>query len=291
MPQPVLVAGARTPIGKLLGALSPLSAPGLGAIAVAAAQERAGIGGDQVDAVILGNVVQAGAGPNPARLAAARGGIPMSVPATTVNKLCLSGLTTIAQAAQQVASGYSQVVVAGGIESMSNAPHLMRDARRGCVTAAARRSRTPWTPMRSRVASTACQWAPRPTSTRAGWAGLPGRTKTSSRPSRTPGQPRPSRTALLSLRPVIIEQFQRNQVPRAEPTRWHRVLVRPASDPYEVLKHGQHLFPGAVRLDLRTLRFTCHTQRVPDALSYCGTVTIPSSKRLAVRHSFSCWYI
>jgi acetyl-CoA C-acetyltransferase len=127
----VLVAGARTPIGKLLGSLAALAAPDLGGIAVEAALARAGIAGDQVDAVILGNVVQAGAGPNPARLAAARGGIPMSVPATTVNKLCLSGLTAIAQAAQQVQLGYSQVVVAGGMESMSNAPHLMRGARHG----------------------------------------------------------------------------------------------------------------------------------------------------------------
>jgi acetyl-CoA C-acetyltransferase len=131
MPQPVLVAGARTPIGKLLGSLSALSAAELGGIAVQAALERAGTSGDRVDAVLLGNVVQAGAGPNPARLAAARGGIPMTVPATTVNKLCLSGLATIAQAALQVQAGYSRVVVAGGMESMSNAPYLMRDTRRG----------------------------------------------------------------------------------------------------------------------------------------------------------------
>jgi acetyl-CoA C-acetyltransferase len=127
----VLVAGARTPIGKLLGSLAALQAPDLGGIAVAAALARAGITGEQVDAVILGNVVQAGAGPNPARLAAARGGIPMSVPATTVNKLCLSGLTAVAQAAQQIQLGYSQVVVAGGMESMSNVPYLSRDTRRG----------------------------------------------------------------------------------------------------------------------------------------------------------------
>jgi acetyl-CoA C-acetyltransferase len=131
MLQPVLVAGARTPIGKLLGSLAALPAPELGGLAVEAALRRAGISGDQVDAVFLGNVVQAGAGPNPARLAAARGGIPMSVPATTVNKLCLSGLAAIAQAAQQVQSGYSDVVVAGGMESMSNAPYLSRDTRRG----------------------------------------------------------------------------------------------------------------------------------------------------------------
>ena len=131
MPQPVLVAGARTPIGKLLGSLAALPAPALGGIAAGAALRRAGIAGNQVDAVILGNVVQAGAGPNPARLAAARGGIPMSVPATTVNKLCLSGLTSIAYAAQQVAAGHSEVVVAGGTESMSNAPHLVPGSRQG----------------------------------------------------------------------------------------------------------------------------------------------------------------
>jgi len=129
--QPVLVAGARTPVGKLLGSLSALPAPELAGRAIAAALERAGITGDQVDAVIMGNVIQAGVGPNPARLAAARGGIPMSVPATTVNKLCLSGLTAIAQAAQQILTGYSDVVVAGGMESMSNAPHLLAGSRRG----------------------------------------------------------------------------------------------------------------------------------------------------------------
>ncbi|HEY6494161.1 MAG TPA: acetyl-CoA C-acyltransferase [Trebonia sp.] len=131
MPQPVIVAGARTPIGKLLGGLTPLSAPQLGGAAIAAALQRAGITGDQVDSVILGNVVQAGVGPNPARLAAAAASIPLRVPATTVNKLCLSGLTAIAQAATQIATGYSEVVVAGGMESMSNAPHLVPGVRRG----------------------------------------------------------------------------------------------------------------------------------------------------------------
>jgi acetyl-CoA C-acetyltransferase len=131
MSQPVLVAGARTPIGKLLGGLSRLQAPALGAAAIRAALERAGIAGNQVDSVILGNVVQAGVGPNPARLAAVAGGVPMSVPATTVNKLCLSGLAAIAQAAQQVMTGYCEVVVAGGMESMSSAPHLLPGSRRG----------------------------------------------------------------------------------------------------------------------------------------------------------------
>jgi len=131
MPQPVLVAGARTPIGKLLGALAPLTAPRLAGVAIAAALERAGISGDQVDSVVFGNVIQAGVGPNPARLAAAAGGIPMRVPATTVNKLCLSGLTAIAHAAAQVAAGYSEIVVAGGTESMTNAPHLLPGSRQG----------------------------------------------------------------------------------------------------------------------------------------------------------------
>jgi acetyl-CoA C-acetyltransferase len=131
MSQPVLVAGARTPIGRLLGSLSSQSAPQLAGLAIRAALERAGIDGDQADAVILGNVVQAGVGPNPARLAAALGGIPMRVPAVTVNKLCLSGLTAIAQAAMQVSAGYSEIVVAGGMESMTNAPHLLPGARTG----------------------------------------------------------------------------------------------------------------------------------------------------------------
>ena len=131
MPQPVLVAGARTPIGKLLGALAPLTAPRLAGSAIAAALERAGISGEQVDSVVFGNVIQAGVGPNPARLAAAAGGIPLRVPATTVNKLCLSGLTAIAQAAAQVAAGYSEIAVAGGTESMTNAPHLLPGSRQG----------------------------------------------------------------------------------------------------------------------------------------------------------------
>jgi acetyl-CoA C-acetyltransferase len=131
MLQPVLVAGARTPIGRLLGSLSSLPAVALGGVAVRAALDRAGITGDQVDAVIMGNVVQAGVGPNPARLAAVAGGVPMGVPATTVNKLCLSGLTAIAQAAMQVAAGYSEVVIGGGMESMSGAPHLLPGVRAG----------------------------------------------------------------------------------------------------------------------------------------------------------------
>ena len=137
MPQPVIVAGARTPIGKLLGALAPLTAAQLAGTAIAAALDRAGITGDQVDGVIFGNVVQAGAGPNPARLGANLGGIPMRAPALTVNKLCLSGLSAIALAAAQVAAGYSDIVVAGGTESMTNAPHLLPGSRKGIKYGAA----------------------------------------------------------------------------------------------------------------------------------------------------------
>ncbi|MCU1478566.1 MAG: hypothetical protein JWQ64_3259 [Subtercola sp.] len=127
----VIIAGARTPIGRLLGGLSEFSAPQLGGFAIAAAIERASITADQVEAVILGNVVQAGVGPNPARQAAFAGGISLNVPATTVNKLCLSGLTSIAMADQAIAAGQYDIVVAGGMESMTNAPHLVRGARRG----------------------------------------------------------------------------------------------------------------------------------------------------------------
>jgi acetyl-CoA C-acetyltransferase len=127
----VLVAGARTPIGKLLGGLAGVQAVDLGGVAVAAALERAGIGGDVVDYVILGQVLQAGAGQNPARQAAVKGGVPMGVPALTVNKVCLSGLDAIALADQLIAAGEFEVVVAGGMESMTNAPHLLAGARKG----------------------------------------------------------------------------------------------------------------------------------------------------------------
>jgi acetyl-CoA C-acetyltransferase len=127
----VIIAGARTPIGKLAGVLSEFTAPQLGGFAIAAAIERAGITADQVDAVIMGNVVQAGVGPGPARQAAYAGGISLDVPATTINKLCLSGLTAIAMADQAIASGQHDIVVAGGMESMTNAPHLVRGARKG----------------------------------------------------------------------------------------------------------------------------------------------------------------
>ncbi len=120
----VIIAGARTPIGKLLGALSPLSAAELGGIAIRAAIERAGIDPADADAVYFGNVVQAGVGPNPARLSAVAGGVPLSVPATTINKLCLSGLAAIGHADLAIRGGLAGTVIAGGTESMTNAPHL-----------------------------------------------------------------------------------------------------------------------------------------------------------------------
>ncbi|MET7655930.1 MULTISPECIES: acetyl-CoA C-acyltransferase [unclassified Streptomyces] len=131
MPGSVIVAGARTPIGKLMGALSTVSAVDLGAHAIGAALAAVRLEPAAVEAVVMGHVVQAGAGPNPARQAAIRAGIPFAVPASTVNKLCLSGLHAIALADLMIASGRHEVVVAGGMESMSGAPHLLRGSRTG----------------------------------------------------------------------------------------------------------------------------------------------------------------
>ena len=127
----VIVSGARTAIGRLLGSLATYSGAELGAIAIKAALERAGIAGDQVGYVIMGQVLQAGAGQIPARQAAVAAGVPMSVPALTVNKVCLSGLDAIALAAQLVRLGECDVVVAGGMESMTQAPHLLPKSRSG----------------------------------------------------------------------------------------------------------------------------------------------------------------
>ena len=127
----VIVAGARTPIGKLQGALAGFPAVDLGGFAIKAALERAGIGGEQVDYVIMGQVLQAGAGQIPSRQAAVKAGIPMTVPSLTINKVCLSGLDAIALADQLIRAGEYDVVVAGGMESMTNAPHLLPGARQG----------------------------------------------------------------------------------------------------------------------------------------------------------------
>ncbi|GLY77263.1 acetyl-CoA C-acetyltransferase [Actinoallomurus iriomotensis] len=127
----VIVAGARTPIGRLLGSLKGFAAVDLGALAIKAALERAGVTGDQVDYVIMGHVLQAGAGQIPSRQAAVKAGIPMNVPSLTINKVCLSGLDAIALADQLIRAGEFDVVVAGGMESMTNAPHLLPKARHG----------------------------------------------------------------------------------------------------------------------------------------------------------------
>ncbi|QMU72504.1 acetyl-CoA C-acetyltransferase [Streptacidiphilus sp. P02-A3a] len=127
----VIVAGARTPMGRLLGSLKGLSGSDLGGVAIKAAMERAGITGEQVQYVIMGQVLQAGAGQIPARQAAVKAGIPMNVPALTVNKVCLSGLDAIALADQLIRAGEFDVIVAGGQESMTNAPHLLPKSREG----------------------------------------------------------------------------------------------------------------------------------------------------------------
>ena len=131
MPGSYLVAGARTPIGKMSGALVGFSAVELGGIAIKAALERAGVSPDQVDYVFMGQVLMANQGQIPARQAAHHAGIPLSTPATSVNKVCLSGLNTIYLADQMIAAGEADVVVAGGMESMTNAPYLLPGARSG----------------------------------------------------------------------------------------------------------------------------------------------------------------
>ena len=131
MPRDVVIVGAaRTPIGTFLGGLSPLTAPQLGSIAIKAALERAGVDPAKVDEVWMGNVLQAGVGQAPARQAALGAGIPDTVPCNTLNKVCGSGLKTVISAAQAIALGDAEVVVAGGMESMSNAPYLTHAMRR-----------------------------------------------------------------------------------------------------------------------------------------------------------------
>ena len=131
MPGSVIISSARTPIGKLSGALTSFSAMDLGGFAVAAALERAGVGPEQVDYVILGQVLQGGQGQITARQAAVKAGVPMTVPALTVNKVCLSGMNAIYLADQMIQSGDAEVVVAGGMESMTAAPYLLPGARAG----------------------------------------------------------------------------------------------------------------------------------------------------------------
>ena len=130
-PVSVIVAGARTPLGRMLGSLKDFSAVDLGGVAIKGALEKAGLRGDQVDYVIMGQVLTAGAGQIPARQAAVKAGIPMSVPALSINKVCLSGIDAIALADQLIRAGEFEIIVAGGQESMSNAPHLLEKSRQG----------------------------------------------------------------------------------------------------------------------------------------------------------------
>jgi acetyl-CoA C-acetyltransferase len=128
---PVIIGGARTAIGRLLGSLAGFSAVELGGFAIEGALDKSGITPDKIEYVIMGHVLQAGAGQITARQAAVKAGIPMSVPSITINKVCLSGLDAIAQAADLIRLGEYDVVVAGGMESMTNAPHLLKDSRKG----------------------------------------------------------------------------------------------------------------------------------------------------------------
>ncbi len=131
MSQNVIIAGARTPIGRLLGGLKTLSGSDLGGLAIKGALEKSGVSGDQVDYVIMGQVLTAGAGQIPARQAAHKGGIPLNVPALTINKVCLSGINAIALADQLIRAGEHEIIVAGGQESMTQAPHMLLGSREG----------------------------------------------------------------------------------------------------------------------------------------------------------------
>src|SRR5882757_3129993 len=131
MPGSFIVAGARTPIGKMSGALAGFTAAELGGIAIKAALERAGVSPDEVEHVLMGQVLMAGQGQVPARQAAVQAGIPLSVPSMNINKVCLSGLNTIYLADQMIAAGEADIVVAGGMESMTNAPYIAAGARGG----------------------------------------------------------------------------------------------------------------------------------------------------------------
>lgn len=127
----VIVSAVRTAIGSFGGALKAVSAPELGAIVIKAALEKAGLQGEQVDEVIMGNVLQAGLGQNPARQAAIQAGLPENVPSMTINKVCGSGLKTVHLAAQAILSGDADIIVAGGMENMSQAPYILKNARDG----------------------------------------------------------------------------------------------------------------------------------------------------------------
>ena len=127
----VILDGARTPIGRFNGSLSGFSGTDLGGLAIAAVLERTGVAADAIDSVVMGHVLTAGEGQSGARNAAVKGGIPLTVDATTVNKVCLSGMQAINYAAMQIKTGQATTVIAGGMESMSNSPHLLMKSRTG----------------------------------------------------------------------------------------------------------------------------------------------------------------
>src|ERR1700680_152029 len=131
MPDAFLVSAVRTPIGKYLGALAELSAPELGAIALKEAIRRANLPAERIDEVIVGNVIQAGLGQNPARQAALKAGLPDTIAAFTISKVCGSGLKAVMLAAQAIRAGDADLILAGGMESMSRAPYLLQDVRQG----------------------------------------------------------------------------------------------------------------------------------------------------------------
>src|SRR5437773_11019936 len=131
MAEAFILSAARTPIGRYLGGLSELPAPELGALVIGEALRRAGVSPDKVDEVIMGHVLQAGVGQNPARQAALKAGLPDSIAAYTVNKVCGSGLKAVMLAAQAIRAGDAELVVAGGMENMSRAPYLLFGARNG----------------------------------------------------------------------------------------------------------------------------------------------------------------
>src|SRR2546428_6637514 len=131
MGKAVIVSACRTPVGRFLGSLKGFGAPELGALVVKEAVARAEIRPDDVEEVIMGNVLSAGLGQNPARQAAIKAGLPVKVPAFTLNKVCGSGLKAVSLAAQAIRAGDHHVIVAGGMESMSNAPYLLKGGREG----------------------------------------------------------------------------------------------------------------------------------------------------------------
>src|SRR3954469_6381397 len=132
MSRAVIVSAVRTPFGKLGGGLKDYEAPQLGAVAIRAALERIGLEGSEVDYVIMGQVLQAGAGQAPARQAAVGGGIPIDVPSDTINKVCASSIRAVEIADSMIRAGDVEVVVTGGMESMTNAPYALPKARKGC---------------------------------------------------------------------------------------------------------------------------------------------------------------